>query len=86
MDVAVLWSLVVVSVTGVLLGLRFRAPALIAATAATIVIRAAAVGFGDIFEWQRLPSIVLLVVTLQCAYLLGVLLGIVWRRAVSPTR
>lgn len=86
MDTDLLSSLIIVGVTGVLLGLRFRAPALIAATAATIVIRAVAGGFDELFEWRRLLSILLLVVFLQCAYLLGVLLGIVWRRPGPHTR
>jgi len=79
----VLWSLVAVGVTGILLGFRFRAPALIVVTAVTVVISAVASGTDDLFDRQRLLSILLLVATLQCAYVLGLLLGAIWRRGVT---
>ncbi|MDX8497869.1 hypothetical protein RFM99_05505 [Mesorhizobium sp. VK4C] len=74
------WGLVAVGAIGILLGLRVRAPTLIVATAATVVVGAVAGGIGGLFDWHRLLSILLLVVTLQCAYLLGLLLGVMWRR------
>jgi hypothetical protein len=77
------WSVVTVGVTGILLGFRFRAPALIVVTAVTVVISAVASGTGGLFDRHRLLSILLLVVTLQCAYLLGLLLGVIWRRGVT---
>ena len=80
-EIAVLWSLVAVGVTGILL--RFRAPALIVVTAVTVVISAAASGTDGLFDRQRLLSILLLVVTLQCAYVLGLLLGAIWRRGMT---
>ncbi|MER9654728.1 hypothetical protein NKJ26_14605 [Mesorhizobium sp. M0152] len=74
-----LWYLVAVGVIGVLLGFRFRAAALIVVTAATVVGGVVAGGIGNVFDWHRLLSILLLVVVLQCAYLLGV----IWRRGMS---
>jgi hypothetical protein len=70
----VLWSIVVVAAIGVLLGLRFRTPALLAATALTAITGA------FVLEERGVPSIVLLVVTLQCAYLVGLSCALAWRR------
>ncbi|RWE30551.1 MAG: hypothetical protein EOS78_27795 [Mesorhizobium sp.] len=81
-----LWCPVAVAVIGVLLGFRFRAAALIIMTAVTVVGGALAGGIGDVFDWHRLLSILLLVVVLQCAYLLGLLLGAMWRRGMSRER
>ncbi|RWA96654.1 hypothetical protein [Mesorhizobium sp.] len=78
-----LWGLATVGVTGILLGFRVRAPALIVMTAVIVVVSAVAGGIGSLFDWNRLLSILLFVVTLQCAYLLGVFLGVVWRRAMT---
>jgi phage shock protein PspC (stress-responsive transcriptional regulator) len=79
----VLWGLVAVGVIGILLGFRVRAPALIVMTAVIVAFGAAAGGIGSLFDWDRLLSILLFVVTLQCAYLLGVFLGVVWRRGMT---
>ncbi|RUU13766.1 hypothetical protein EOD23_03445 [Mesorhizobium sp. USDA-HM6] len=79
-----LWGLVAVGAIGILLGLHVRAPALIVATAATVVVGAVAGGVGSLFDWHHLLSILLLVVTLQCAYLLGLFLGVLWRRGMTP--
>ena len=78
-----LWSLVAVGVTGILLGFRVRAPALIVVTAVTVVVGAVAGGPDSLFDRHRLLSILFLVVTLQCAYLLGLFLGVMWRRGVT---
>lgn len=78
-----LWCPVAVGVIGVLLGFRFRAAALIIMTAVTVVGRVLAGGIGSVFDWHRLLSILLLVVVLQCAYLLGLFLGVMWRRGTS---
>ncbi|TGQ68266.1 hypothetical protein EN829_017670 [Mesorhizobium sp. M00.F.Ca.ET.186.01.1.1] len=78
-----LWGLVAVGVIGILLGFRVRAPALIIMTAATVVVGAVAGGIGSLSDWHRLLSILLLVVTLQCAYLLGLFLGVMWRHGMS---
>jgi hypothetical protein len=77
------WGLVIVGAIGILLGLRVRAPALIVATAVTVMVGAVAGGTGSLFAWHRLLSVLLLVVTLQCTYLLGLFLGIVLRRGMS---
>ena len=76
-----LWCLVAVGVIGILLGFRFRAAALIIMTAVTVVGGALAGGIGS--DWHRLLSILLLVVVLQCTYLLGLFLGVIWRRGMS---
>ncbi|MEO5759992.1 MAG: hypothetical protein ABIQ51_24420 [Mesorhizobium sp.] len=78
-----LWGLVTVGVIGILLGFRVRAPALIVVTALTVVVGAVAGGTGGLFAWHRLLSILLLVVTLQCTYLLGLFLGVVLRHGMS---
>lgn len=78
-----LWGLVAVGVIGILLGFRFRAAALIIMTAATVVVGVVASGIGSAFDWHRLLSILLLVVILQCAYLLGLFLGVMWRGGMS---
>ncbi|MER9303825.1 hypothetical protein NKJ06_12665 [Mesorhizobium sp. M0293] len=78
-----LWGLIAVGGTGILLGFRVRAPALIVTTAVIVLISAVAGGIGSLLDWDRLLSILLFVVTLQCAYLLGVLLGVVWRRGLT---
>ncbi|MET0597091.1 MAG: hypothetical protein ABWZ57_04405 [Mesorhizobium sp.] len=70
-----LWGLVAVGLTGILLGLRFRAPALLAATG-FVVAACLVLGWG--FFWTTL----VLVLALQCAYLVGLCLALVWRRLV----
>jgi hypothetical protein len=77
----VLWCLVAVGVIGILLGFRFRAAALIIMTAMTVIGGVVAGGIGS--DWHRLLSILLLVVVLQCTYLLGLFLGVIWRRGMS---
>jgi hypothetical protein len=79
----VFWGLVAVGVIGILLGFRFRAAALIIMTAVTVVVGVVAGGFSSVFDWHRLLSILLLVVILQCAYLLGLFLGVMWRGGIS---
>jgi hypothetical protein len=74
------WSFVAVGITGILLGLRFRAPALSAATIATIGANVIASGIDGFFDQHILASTVLLVVTLQCAYLAGLLVAVLRRR------
>lgn len=78
-----LWGLVAVGLIGILLGFRFRAAALIIMTAVTVVIGVVAGGIGSLFDWARLVSILLLIIVLQCAYLLGLVLGVIWRRGMS---
>ncbi|CDX14021.1 conserved hypothetical protein [Mesorhizobium sp. ORS 3324] len=80
------WSLVAAGVTGTLLGFRARAPALIVATAVVVVAGAVTGDTGGLFDWHRLLSILLLVATLQCAYLIGLLLGLLWHRGMTRER
>jgi hypothetical protein len=70
----VLWSIVTVGAIGILLGLRFRAPALLAATAVTAITSAL------LLEGYGVLSILLLVITLQAAYLVGLSCALAWRR------
>ena len=86
LEIAVHWSLVAAGVTGILLGFRVRAPALIVATAAIVVVGAVAGDTGGVFDRHRLLSILFVVVTLQCAYLIGLFLGAIWRRAATRGR
>ncbi|MDX8482341.1 hypothetical protein RFN28_28355 [Mesorhizobium sp. VK24D] len=81
-----LWSLVAAGVAGILLGFRARAPALIVATAMVVVAGAVMGDTGGLFDRHRLLSILLLVATLQCAYLIGLFLGLVWHRSVTRER
>lgn len=69
-----LWSIVSVSVFGVLLGVSFRVPALLAATAAT------ALATGLLLDGPLIPKVLFPVLALQCAYLVGLSLGNLWRR------
>jgi len=70
----VLWGVVTVAAVGILLGLRFSAPALLAATAVTVT---ASVLF---LEGRGFVQVLFLVVVLQCAYLLGLAFSLGWRR------
>ena len=80
------WNVIAIGLLGVLLGLRLRAPALIVATFLTILACLFAYGFDRVTERQFLFSTLLLVLTLQCSYLLGLLLAVVWRRKHSDRR
>ncbi|WP_099864337.1 hypothetical protein [Pararhizobium haloflavum] len=71
------WSIVTVAAIGMLMGLRFRAPALLAVTFLTI-----AAGF-FFFDQNRVWSTVWLVLILQSAYLTSLCLLMLWRRRSS---
>lgn len=75
-----LWSIVAVTAFGVLLGTSFRVPALLAATAAT------AVAADMLLEGPVLLRVVIPVLALQCAYLIGLVLGSAWRRLADGGR
>ncbi|MGH6762245.1 MAG: hypothetical protein ACRECW_11730 [Phyllobacterium sp.] len=77
------WNVIAIGLVGILLGLRLRAPALIVATLLTVLACLFAYGFDQIMERQFLFSTLLLVLTLQCAYLTGLLAGVLWRRKKS---
>ena len=52
-----------------------------------IVVAGAVVGdTNGLFDRHRLLSILLLVVTLQCAYLVGLFVGLIWRRTATRER
>jgi hypothetical protein len=79
-EFALLWSIAAVVALGMLIGFRFRAPALIAVTAATIITSAVISGFGGLPERQLVVPALRLMIILQCAYLVGLFLAVVWRR------
>lgn len=81
-----LLSIVAVSMAGVLFGLLFRVPFLIAATLGTIVASVVVNGPDEFFERRILLSTLLLVVILQCAYLVGLFLAVLWRRTTTRQR
>lgn len=71
------WSVVVIGAVGLLIGSRYRAPALIAATAAVVL--------GCVVSGVReITAIVELVLLLQCAYLTGLCLATLWRTFGGP--
>jgi hypothetical protein len=82
LEVALKWSLVVVAVIGAFLGTRFRVPALLAACALIIATDLISGWLEGRSGGDILASTVLLVVTLQCAYLVGLLAAFLWRRAI----
>lgn len=74
------WSIATVSVLGVLLGVFFRAPALLVATALTVLVT------GFLFEGPVLIRVLVPVILLQCAYLVGLALAELWRRFAAGGR
>lgn len=67
-------NFIAVGAVGLLIGLFFRAPALIAATFITVIVHCLLAGGGGVFTLKFLFSTLLLVVCLQCGYLLGLML------------
>ena len=74
-----LWSLLAAFVVGIALGLRFRAPALIAATGLVVVSTVLASAVADAPRSGLPLALLASVLALQAGYLVGVL-GAVWRR------
>lgn len=74
------WSLVTVIALGVVMGVCFRAPALLVATAATVA--AAAL----LLDGSLLARVLVPVIGLQCAYLVGLALAGMWRRLAAKGR
>jgi hypothetical protein len=68
---------ILAALAGLLLGLRYRAPALIAATG---VLAALVLLVGDGTPRELLLSVIAAVLSLQGAYLAGLLIGLTWRR------
>ena len=72
-----LWSVFMAAALGIILGLRFRAGALLAATAATAAAARLLLG-GPV-----LPRVLVPVLSLQCAYVAGLALSGLWKRMVA---
>src|SRR5262247_603189 len=78
-----LWLLVTVGGTGVLLGMWFRVPALLAASAGLFAVTTVLMIRG---LWPLLSAIAFiftLMTTLQVGYLVGVMLSSAWQRIAS---
>jgi hypothetical protein len=81
----VLMSVLAVGGAGVLLGLRYKAPALIAATALLVL---------GSFAWDQwvvpgsvtFVDLLILAFTLNCAYLVGLVLSLAWQRNEGKSR
>lgn len=74
------WSFLAVGASGLLIGLRFRVPALLVASFATMVASVIAMQFLRFSGEHTLFTTLYLVLTLQCAYVVGLLFAILWRR------
>ncbi|MBB6408691.1 hypothetical protein [Mesorhizobium sangaii] len=72
-------SVVAVSAAGVLLGLRFKAPALIAATALLVIGSFAWNGLG-LPGHVTVTKFLILAFVLACAYIIGLSLSVHWRQ------
>jgi hypothetical protein len=75
----VLMSLIAVSAAGILMGLRFKAPALIAATGLLVIGSFAWNGLG-LPGHVTLTRFLVLAFVLACAYIVGLLLTVRWKR------
>lgn len=75
---SVLMSVIAVSAAGVLMGLRFKAPALIAATGLLLAGSLAWNGLG--FPGVTVANFLILAFALACAYLVGLSLSIRYKR------
>jgi hypothetical protein len=69
-----------VMATGMVLGLRFRAGALMAATPVAAMLSLVLETRGRGFGWSTLWLTVQSVIVLQLGYLVGLALGALWRR------
>jgi preprotein translocase subunit SecF len=78
-------SVLAVAAAGVLLGLRYKAAALIAATTVMVLAILAWNGVG-LSPSVALSSLVVLVLALQSGYIIGVWLAIAWRRRAETRR
>lgn len=79
-------GLVIAACAGFMLGLRFRVPALLVATAITVVASVAADWSGNSFGQGAVAATLLLVATLQSAYLAGVAAALTWRTITRGNR
>jgi uncharacterized membrane protein YqgA involved in biofilm formation len=78
-------SVLAVAAIGVLLGLRYKAPALIAVTTVMVLAILAWNGLG-LSPSVAFSSLVILVLALQSGYVIGVWLAIAWRRHADNRR
>jgi hypothetical protein len=77
----VAYAIVAVALSGIVLGLRFKVPALLAASLATIVARVALHGLAQPIGWNIVVSTVVLVAVLQLSFLIGLFLASVVNKA-----
>ena len=75
LEMSVLMSILAVSAAGVLMGLRFKAPALIAATALLLIGSFAWNGLG-LPGYVTVTKFLLLAFVLACAYVIGLSLSV----------
>ncbi|MQX74457.1 hypothetical protein GHK43_33635 [Sinorhizobium meliloti] len=75
------WSFLAVGASGVLIGLRFRVPALLVASFITVVASVTAMQFLGFSDKRTFLTTLYLVLTLQGAYVVGLLFGILLRRS-----
>lgn len=71
----------VVAAAGVVLGLRFRAGALIAATLVIVILGVILQARGHDFGWSSLRLIVQSAIFLQLGYLAGLAIAALWRHS-----
>jgi hypothetical protein len=76
---SLLMTIIAVSAAGVLMGLRFKVPALIAATALLVVGSFAWNGFG-LPGHVTVVRFLILAFVLACAYIVGLSLSVRWKR------
>src|SRR5262245_40200138 len=82
-DLTMLWLLIAAGGTGILLGMWFRVPALLAASVGLFAVTTVLMMRG---QWPLLSAIVFiftLLTTLQVGYLVGVMLSSAWQRIAS---
>jgi len=76
---SVLMSIIAVSAAGVLMGLRFKAPALMAATALLMIGSLAWNSLG-LPGYVTVAKSLILAFVLACAYIVGLSLSVRWKR------
>jgi uncharacterized membrane protein YqgA involved in biofilm formation len=72
-------SVLAVAAAGVLMGLRYKAPALIAMTTVMVLAILAWNGLG-LSPYMAFSSLLIFVLALQSGYIIGIWLAIAWRR------
>jgi hypothetical protein len=85
LEILVLISVLAVAAAGVLLGLRYKAAALIAGTTVMVLAILAWNGLG-LSPSVAFSSLVILILALQSGYIIGVWLAIAWRRHAETRR